>query len=339
MCRGIVLLISIHVPTRGTTEEISLEMARTGISIHVPTRGTTAAFAFCDPASLYFNPRSHEGNDPAPTGTALEYIHFNPRSHEGNDCVGILTATHSRYFNPRSHEGNDVGVDATCSRSDISIHVPTRGTTAFLICVLIRLSISIHVPTRGTTSDMAFPKSGKKFQSTFPRGERPLVSSFASRRPDISIHVPTRGTTGTSSKSQQSLLFQSTFPRGERRSTTNYKLPQFEISIHVPTRGTTAIFPNFRENIFLNTVNLYISFSFSCYTTIISLLFIHFCALFMVRIPIYFYVRFIFAHKSHNKNTVRRNSSIDPYMFYFGFILIPQIVKSQTIYFFIYNIR
>ena len=111
------------------------------------------------------------------------------------------------------------------------------------------------------------------------------------------------------------------------------------ISIHVPTRGTTAIFPNFRENIFLNTVNLYISFSFSCYTTIISLLFIHFCALFMVRIPIYFYVRFIFAHKSHNKNTVRRNSSIDPYMFYFGFILIPQIVKSQTIYFFIYNIR
>ena len=112
-----------------------------------------------------------------------------------------------------------------------------------------------------------------------------------------------------------------------------------KISIHVPTRGTTAIFPNFRENIFLNTVNLYISFSFSCYTTIISLLFIHFCALFMVRIPIYFYVRFIFAHKSHNKNTVRRNSSIDPYMFYFGFILIPQIVKSQTIYFFIYNIR
>lgn len=112
-----------------------------------------------------------------------------------------------------------------------------------------------------------------------------------------------------------------------------------EISIHVPARGTTAIFPNFRENIFLNTANLYISFSFSCYTTIISLLFIHFCALFMVRIPIYFYVRFIFAHKSHNKNTVRRNSSINPYMFYFGFILIPQIVKSQTIYFFIYNIR
>ena len=133
----------------------------------------------------------------------------------------------------------------------------------------------------------------------------------------ISIHVPTRGTTRL------------------RQSDVSCE----QISIHVPTRGTTAIFPNFRENIFLNTVNLYISFSFSCYTTIISLLFIHFCALFMVRIPIYFYVRFIFAHKSHNKNTVRRNSSIDPYMFYFGFILIPQIVKSQTIYFFIYNIR
>ena len=179
----------------------------------------------------------------------------------------------------------------------------------------------------------------KKFQSTFPRGERQITVCGVIN----------------------SMIFQSTFPRGERRVDTRSwksqivdfnprshegndeigltKSESTTISIHVPTRGTTAIFPNFKENIFLNTVNLYISFSFSCYTTIISLLFIHFCALFMVRIPIYFYVRFIFAHKSHNKNTVRRNSSIDPYMFYFGFILIPQIVKSQTIYFFIYNIR
>ena len=155
------------------------------------------------------------------------------------------------------------------------------------------------------------------FQSTFPRGERHGYYLQMDDPLEISIHVPTRGTTELALK----------------------KALSYVISIHVPTRGTTAIFPNFRENIFLNTVNLYISFSFSCYTTIISLLFIHFCALFMVRIPIYFYVRFIFAHKSHNKNTVRRNSSIDPYMFYFGFILIPQIVKSQTIYFFIYNIR
>ena len=221
-------IISTHVPTRGTTPIALIQSILLLFQSTFP-RGERRFRQINEVYQFYFNPRSHEGNDGKRNQENYEIVYFNPRSHEGNDADTAECKTADNDFNPRSHEGNDV-----------------------------------------------------------------IEQSYNE---------------------------------------------DSQISIHVPTRGTTAIFPNFRENIFLNTVNLYISFSFSCYTTIISLLFIHFCALFMVRIPIYFYVRFIFAHKSHNKNTVRRNSSIDPYMFYFGFILIPQIVKSQTIYFFIYNIR
>ena len=76
------------------------------ISIHVPTRGTTMnrCMSF---RTWYFNPRAHEGHD------LCRYVH-NPACH---------------YFNPRAHEGHDFADIATATLSDISIHVPTRGTT------------------------------------------------------------------------------------------------------------------------------------------------------------------------------------------------------------------
>ena len=121
-------------------------------------------------------------------------------------------------FNPRAHEGHDVtpleldGVlvfQSTCPRgarptalrytltSDISIHVPTRGTTrtgCTLQCgvyfnpraheghdLLVEidhiclLNISIHVPTRGTTMNLHLINLNKLFQSTCPRGARLLT--------------------------------------------------------------------------------------------------------------------------------------------------------------------
>ena len=35
---------------------------------------------------------------------------------------------------------------------DVSIHVPTRGTTKFFMLFSLKSTVSIHVPTRGTTS-------------------------------------------------------------------------------------------------------------------------------------------------------------------------------------------
>ena len=57
------MYISIHVPTRGTTETPFGDMAFETISIHVPTRGTTGVVNTVDGGKRYFNPRPHEGDD------------------------------------------------------------------------------------------------------------------------------------------------------------------------------------------------------------------------------------------------------------------------------------
>ena len=54
-------------------------------------------------------------------------------------------------FNPRSHEGNDFRKWALYAGYDVSIHVPTRGTTVNRADNLDEITVSIHVPTRGTT--------------------------------------------------------------------------------------------------------------------------------------------------------------------------------------------
>ena len=57
-----------------------------------------------------------------------------------------------------------------------------------------------------------------KFQSTFPRGERPKLDG----------------------KLTPEQIFQSTFPRGERPMFSGGRIPGRRISIHVPSWGTTA---------------------------------------------------------------------------------------------------
>ena len=122
--------ISIHVPTRGTTTEFFDDGEGEDTSIHVPTRGTTV-FSFGPRLPRKdFNPRSHEGNDNCAKNFIGRERHFNPRSHEGNDRRCSKQETHWINFNPRSHEGNDDAALATSAFTGISIHVPTRGTTA-----------------------------------------------------------------------------------------------------------------------------------------------------------------------------------------------------------------
>ena len=125
------------------------------------------------------------------------------------------------------------------SYADISIHTPTRGTTA----------------GTGTATNLAefqstFPREERpyytivriqvlQFQSTLPREERPFPTDFVTafmpyfnprshERSDftgdytfevtlISIHAPTRGATKMSVKKSYSYQFQSTLPREERR--------------------------------------------------------------------------------------------------------------------------
>ena len=76
-----------------------------------------------------FNPRSHEGNDKRHMKAEYLDVNFNPRSHEGNDRAKPVWRIGRVDFNPRSHEGNDDGIVDAVDLFEISIHVPTRGTT------------------------------------------------------------------------------------------------------------------------------------------------------------------------------------------------------------------
>ena len=142
--------ISIHVPTRGTTQQVQTAAPRGGISIHVPTRGTTECLAYLlDQATISIHVPTRGTTTSSSGGSTDRY--FNPRAHEGHD-----DGKHKRDYDQR--------FQSTCPRGArhpppvggeillISIHVPTRGTTSTAV-VNIHIFISIHVPTRGTTQE------------------------------------------------------------------------------------------------------------------------------------------------------------------------------------------
>ena len=114
-----------------------------------------------------------------------------------------------------------------------------RGRQYYRSYPCFRLGISIHASTRGTTAFVASCFPTAKFQSTSPRGGRPLNLLFCGLSRKFQSTSPRGGRPGNRIDSEESKQFQSTSPRGGRRF-----LPQFQrwtdtISIHVPTRGTT----------------------------------------------------------------------------------------------------
>ena len=121
-----------------------------GISIHVPTRGTTGS-GEAQEIPGNFNPRSHKGNDrSADIHQGCQQISIHVPTRGTTDAASSAAALSSD-FNPRSHKGNDRKIVAGVTVTLISIHVPTRGTTK---------------------RDRGLP-GNRRFQSTFPQGERP----------------------------------------------------------------------------------------------------------------------------------------------------------------------
>ena len=125
------------------------------ISIHVPAWGTTGITRYRYVLQTNFNPRSRVGNDGKAGRKGVHTCYFNPRSRVGNDSIKRRQKHFCDYFNPRSRVGNDRRVTTSCTRKKISIHVPAWGTTS---------------TQDGNKIDLTL------FQSTFPRGERPVTS-------------------------------------------------------------------------------------------------------------------------------------------------------------------
>ena len=131
-----------------------------------------------------------------------------------------------------------------------------------------RWRVSIHAPARGATGSSIMPSMVLVvFQSTHPRGVRPIFPAPACPRFPVSIHAPARGATDTATRERKSdnrfqsthprgvrlpapakavfaSLFQSTHPRGVRLDDGDTPETVAYVSIHAPARGATAPLPS-----------------------------------------------------------------------------------------------
>ena len=123
-------------------------------------------------------------------------------------------------FNPRAHVGRDVISVLARTTAKVSIHAPTWGATSDQNNSYGSYIVSIHAPTWGATAQLGKGDSARDrfnprahvgrdlrfakcltlyllFQSTRPRGARPLAQLGPVRHSDVSIHAPTWGATWT----------------------------------------------------------------------------------------------------------------------------------------------
>ena len=103
-----------------------------------------------------------------------QQIEFQSTFPRGERRFSARDSAQHKNFNPRSRVGNDRDDTGNESDDDISIHVPAWGTTRQCGRRLQLPKISIHVPAWGTTENSRKENDrSHRFQSTFPRGERP----------------------------------------------------------------------------------------------------------------------------------------------------------------------
>ena len=123
------LVVSIHAPARGATEEYDRAMAREYVSIHAPARGATAVRAGADNFYEFQSTHPHgvrlsrftHGEMPIlfqsthphgvrPSFPKRSIIHggrFNPRTRTGCDGMSVTICRRSKGFNPRTRTGCD----------------------------------------------------------------------------------------------------------------------------------------------------------------------------------------------------------------------------------------
>ena len=129
------------------------------------------------------------------------------------------------------------------------------------MCIDSYADISIHTPTRGTTAGTGTATNLAEFQSTFPREERPYYTIVRIQVLQFQSTLPREERLRLNIQVMFIRLFQSTLPREERPFPTDFVtafMPYFNprshersdftgdytfevtlISIHAPTRGAT----------------------------------------------------------------------------------------------------
>ena len=189
----LLFVISIHVPTWGTTLSISTNLFALifqstfprGERHHQPGYhyllhsfqstflcGERRHITRMQLTTLHFNPRSRVGNDGWSYSDRICDRDFNPHSCVGNDTKCEKKLRSYPDFNPRSLVGND-GSAPGCPLPGFYFNPRSLvGNDLINALEILAQTISIHVPSWGTTLYIPILCRNWEFQSTFPRGER-----------------------------------------------------------------------------------------------------------------------------------------------------------------------
>ena len=238
---GLVVLVSIHAPTRGATrprpprpappgsfnprahEGRDVPVGRTWLRLEVfqstRPRGARRLAPIPLLGAVKFQSTRPRGARPAITSLSAGTQSFQstrPRGARPLTNVGVANVTVFQSARPRGARREPR--KARRGQQRVSIHAPTRGATAVDAPAGDRREVSIHAPTRGATRRVA----------------------VHSGRPAVSIHAPTRGATFGPYVEHWGKMFQSTRPRGARPAPAGQVLHMGLVSIHAPTRGATC---------------------------------------------------------------------------------------------------
>ena len=120
---------------------------------------------------------------------------FNPRSRVGSD-VRFGQVAQELYISIHAPAwGATAGRGPSTPTTKISIHAPAWGATCSTLGAVSNSEISIHAPAWGATPGRAGGDHQNRFQSTLPRGERPVGVLHHLHGVGISIHAPAWGAT------------------------------------------------------------------------------------------------------------------------------------------------
>ena len=123
------LIVSIHVPSRGTTITSVPDTFRCTVSIHVPSRGTTVSAIDAvtpDPVSINVPSRGTTSRSNFSYARAEVSIHVPSRGTTTSQRRLLFSLLFQSTF-PQGER--HIGVTTTQQMIEVSIHVPSRGTT------------------------------------------------------------------------------------------------------------------------------------------------------------------------------------------------------------------
>ena len=212
--------VSIHAPTRGATSLMISPMVN-GCGFNPRAHaGRDARFSVSSTMNALFQSTRPRGARPSARRSISRHgVCFNPRAHAGRDAYKSATVhTHKRFQSTRPRGARQSCHRPNMAEASVSIHAPTRGATDMTASTAganSRFNPRAHAgrdrfPLESLTLQSSFnPRAhaGRDkgsnttsqrftlFQSTRPRGARPI--QFCMSRGDVmvSIHAPTRGAT------------------------------------------------------------------------------------------------------------------------------------------------